>query len=102
MSLRIINIVGARPNFIKIAPIMAAYGGSGIEPLLVHTGQHYDQRMSELFFHELGIPEPDLNLGVGSGSHAQQTAAIMTAFEPVVIEHKPDAVLVVGDVTSTV
>jgi UDP-N-acetylglucosamine 2-epimerase (non-hydrolysing) len=102
MSLKVINVVGARPNFIKIAPIMAAYAGSGIEPLLVHTGQHYDQRMSDLFFRELGIPEPDINLGVGSGSHAQQTAAIMTAFEPVVLEHKPDAVLVVGDVTSTV
>jgi UDP-N-acetylglucosamine 2-epimerase (non-hydrolysing) len=99
---KIINIVGARPNFIKIAPIMAAYRATDVEPLLVHTGQHYDQRMSELFFHELGIPEPDINLGVGSGSHAQQTAAIMTAFEPVVLQHKPDWVLVVGDVTSTV
>jgi UDP-N-acetylglucosamine 2-epimerase (non-hydrolysing) len=100
--LKIINVVGARPNFIKIAPIMDAYQGTRIEPLLVHTGQHYDQRMSDLFFRELGIPQPDINLGVGSGSHAQQTAAIMTAFEPVVLEHKPDWVLVVGDVTSTV
>jgi UDP-N-acetylglucosamine 2-epimerase (non-hydrolysing) len=102
MKLKILNIVGARPNFIKIAPIMSAYRGTRIEPLLVHTGQHYDRQMSDLFFHELGIPEPDINLGVGSGSHAQQTAAIMTAFEPVVLEHKPDWVLVVGDVTSTV
>lgn len=102
MPLKIINVVGARPNFIKIAPIMAAYQGTGVQPLLVHTGQHYDRQMSDLFFHELGIPEPDINLGVGSGSHAQQTAAIMTAFEPVMLEHKPDAVLVVGDVNSTV
>src|SRR5450432_3924604 len=102
MSLKIINIVGARPNFIKIAPIMAAYKNSAIEPMLVHTGQHYDQRMSDLFFRELGIPEPDINLGIGSGSHAQQTAAIMTAFEPIMLQHKPDAVLVVGDVNSTV
>jgi UDP-N-acetylglucosamine 2-epimerase (non-hydrolysing) len=100
--LKIINIVGTRPNFIKIAPIMDAYHGTDIEPLLVHTGQHYDQRMSDLFFRDLGIPEPDINLGVGSGSHAQQTAAIMTAFEPVMLQHKPDWVLVVGDVTSTV
>lgn len=102
MPLKIINVVGARPNFIKIAPIMAAYKDTPIQPLLVHTGQHYDRQMSELFFHELGIPEPDINLGVGSGSHAQQTAAIMTAFEPVMLEHRPDAVLVVGDVNSTV
>lgn len=102
MPLKIINIVGARPNFIKIAPIMAAYEGTSIQPLLVHTGQHYDQRMSDSFFTDLGIPEPDINLGVGSGSHAQQTAAVMTAFEPIVLEHKPDAVLVVGDVNSTV
>jgi UDP-N-acetylglucosamine 2-epimerase (non-hydrolysing) len=102
VKLKVINIVGARPNFIKIAPIMAAYQGTRVEPLLVHTGQHYDQRMSDLFFHELGIPEPDINLEVGSGSHAQQTAAIMTAFEPIVLQHKPDWVLVVGDVTSTV
>jgi UDP-N-acetylglucosamine 2-epimerase (non-hydrolysing) len=103
MHLKIINVVGARPNFIKIAPIMAAYRQHhDIEPLLVHTGQHYDPRMSDLFFRELGIPKPQINLGVGSGTHAQQTAAIMTAFEPVLLEHKPDAVLVVGDVTSTV
>jgi len=101
--MKIINIVGARPNFMKIAPIMAAYSRCRhIEPLLVHTGQHYDERMSDLFFRQLGIPEADINLGVGSGSHAAQTAAIMTAFEPVVVEHKPDVVLVVGDVNSTI
>jgi UDP-N-acetylglucosamine 2-epimerase (non-hydrolysing) len=100
---RIINIVGARPNFMKIAPLMAAYRRfPEIEPILVHTGQHYDERMSDLFFRQLGIPEPEINLGVGSGTAATQTAAIMTAFEPIVLERKPDAVLVVGDVTSTV
>jgi len=100
---KIINIVGARPNFMKIAPLMAAYSSApAIQPLLVHTGQHYDERMSDLFFRQLGIPAPDINLGVGSASHAVQTAEIMRAFEPVVVEHKPDAVLVVGDVNSTI
>ena len=101
--MKIINVVGARPNFMKIAPLMAAQKESGrIEPILVHTGQHYDERMSDLFFRQLGIPEPDVNLGVGSASHAVQTAEIMRAFEPVVLERKPDAVLVVGDVNSTI
>ncbi len=87
----------------KIAPIMAAYEAHPtIEPLLVHTGQHYDERMSDLFFRQLGIPEPDINLGVGSASHAVQTGEIMKAFEPVVLEHRPDMVLVVGDVNSTI
>jgi UDP-N-acetylglucosamine 2-epimerase (non-hydrolysing) len=100
---RIINVVGARPNLMKIAPLMDAYAAAPeIEPLLVHTGQHYDANMSELFFRQLGIPEPDLNLGVGSASHAVQTAEIMRAFEPIVLEHRPDAVLVVGDVNSTI
>ena len=101
--MKIINVVGARPNFMKIAPLMAAYAETaGVEPILVHTGQHYDERMSDLFFRQLGIPEPDMNLGVGSASHAVQTAEIMKAFEPVVTEHQPDAVLVVGDVNSTI
>ncbi len=87
----------------KIAPIMATFGAHrDIEPMLVHTGQHYDEKMSDLFFRELGIPEPDVNLGVGSGSHAVQTAEIMKAFEPICIEQKPDYVLVVGDVNSTI
>ena len=87
----------------KIAPLMAAFGERPeITPLLVHTGQHYDRVMSDLFFRELGIPEPDLNLGVGSASHAVQTAEIMKAFEPIIVEEKPDAVLVVGDVNSTI
>ncbi|MCB9641617.1 MAG: UDP-N-acetylglucosamine 2-epimerase (non-hydrolyzing) [Myxococcales bacterium] len=101
--MKILNIVGARPNFVKIAPIMEAYKAyPDIEPILVHTGQHYDKKMSDSFFETLGIPDPDVHLGIGSGSHAAQTAAIMVAFEPIVLEHKPDALLVVGDVNSTV
>jgi len=102
-KMRIINVVGARPNFMKIAPLMAEYKKHDkIEPLLVHTGQHYDEEMSNLFFRELEIPEPDINLEVGSASHAVQTAEIMKAFEPVVSDYKPDIVLVVGDVNSTI
>ena len=101
--MKIVNVVGARPNFMKIAPIMDAYNAfNDIETLLVHTGQHYDEKMSHLFFSELGIPEPDMYLGVGSASHAVQTAEIMKAFEPVVLGRKPDAILVVGDVNSTI
>jgi UDP-N-acetylglucosamine 2-epimerase (non-hydrolysing) len=101
--MKILNVVGARPNFMKMAPLIAAYRAHpSLEPLLVHTGQHYDEAMSRLFFEQLGLPEPDINLGVGSGSHAAQTAAIMTAFEPVLLEQRPDLVLVVGDVNSTI
>ncbi len=101
--MKVINVCGARPNFMKIAPLMRAYKEhDAIEPVLVHTGQHYDQKMSRLFFDELQIPRPDLNLEVGSGSHAQQTAEIMKRFEPVVVERNPDMVLVVGDVNSTI
>ncbi len=100
---KIINIVGTRPNFMKIAPLMAEYSQHiGIEHILVHTGQHYDEKMSDLFFRDLGIPRPDINLEVGSSSHAIQTAEIMKAFEPIVLKYKPDAVLVVGDVNSTI
>ena len=100
---KIVNICGARPNFMKIAPLMRAYQAhANIEPLLVHTGQHYDENMSNLFFKQLNIPEPDMNLEVGSGSHAKQTAEIMVRFEQVVLEHTPDWVLVVGDVNSTI
>ncbi len=87
----------------KIAPLMEAFAASGqIATTLVHTGQHYDERMSELFFRQLGIPEPEINLEVGSGSHAVQTAEVMKRFEPVVIERRPDWVVVVGDVNSTI
>jgi len=96
-------VAGARPNFMKIAPIHGAFGerGNGHEVLLVHTGQHYSRNMSDEFFRDLGIPEPDINLEVGSGSHAEQTARVMFAFEPVCLEHRPDWVIVVGDVNST-
>lgn len=100
---RILHIVGARPNFMKIAPIMremAKYPAE-FEQILVHTGQHYDVNMSQVFFDELEMPRPDVNLEVGSGSHAQQTALIMQRFEPVVLEYKPDWVIVPGDVNST-
>ncbi len=101
--IRVICVCGARPNFMKIAPIMRALGASGnFETLLVHTGQHYDKNMSKLFFEDLEIPKPDVNLEVGSGSHAVQTAEIMRRFEPVVLDFKPDYVLVVGDVNSTI
>lgn len=101
--MKIINIVGARPNFMKIAPLMEAYRACPeITPLLVHTGQHYDEAMSDLFFRQLSIPRPDLNLEVGSSSHGRQTAEIMKRFEPVVIKEKPDLVVVVGDVNSTI
>jgi UDP-N-acetylglucosamine 2-epimerase (non-hydrolysing) len=95
-------IVGARPNFVKIAPIMRALGSrDGITTRLIHTGQHYDVAMNAVFFEELAIPTPDINLEVGSGTHTEQTARIMTAIEPVFLESRPDLVLVVGDVNST-
>src|SRR3954467_2547053 len=101
--IKVLNVVGARPNFMKIAPLMDAYRDyKEIQPMLLHTGQHYDAKMSDLFFHELGIPEPDINLGVGSGSHAKVVAQIMVDFEKVVQEQKPHAVVVVGDVNSTI
>lgn len=100
--IKIICVCGARPNFMKIAPIMRAFNDSGdFETLLVHTGQHYDKKMSHLFFDELNIPKPDINLEVGSGSHAVQTAEVMKRFEPVVQNFDPDYVLVVGDINST-
>ena len=101
--IKIICICGARPNFIKIAPLLKGFETTvDFDTLLVHTGQHYDNNMSRNFFYDLGIPEPDINLAVGSGSHAVQTANIMTEFEPVLLDYKPDYVLVVGDVNSTV
>ena len=103
-------VAGARPNFMKIASIIDAiknYNCSTailqhIEHILVHTGQHYDDSMSEAFFRDLELPKPDIYLGVGSGSHAAQTAEIMKRFEPVLLEHQPDVVVLVGDVNSTV
>lgn len=101
--IRLLAVAGARPNFMKIAPLMTelARRRDRFEPILVHTGQHYDQAMSESFFRDLGIPEPDVNLGVGSGSHAEQTAQVLMAIEKILLERRPDVVLVVGDVNST-
>ena len=102
--LKILNIVGARPNFMKIAPIYREMKRreNDFDPLIVHTGQHYDRSMSDSFFDDLGMPKPNHHLEVGSHSHAVQTAKIMTAFEPVILQEKPDWVLVVGDVNSTI
>ncbi|MFH2007949.1 MAG: UDP-N-acetylglucosamine 2-epimerase (non-hydrolyzing) [bacterium] len=102
-ALKILHVAGARPNFMKVAPIIAAMArrGGDIEQQLLHTGQHYDENMSRVFFDQLGLPRPDVNLEVGSGTHAQQTARIMQAFEPVVLASRPDWVSVVGDVNST-
>ncbi|HZW29640.1 MAG TPA: UDP-N-acetylglucosamine 2-epimerase (non-hydrolyzing) [Isosphaeraceae bacterium] len=101
--MKLVVVAGARPNFMKIAPLMwEIQRRDGVAAYLVHTGQHYDERMSRLFFEELAIPRPDVDLGVGSASHAVQTAEVMKRFEPVVLEQRPDAVLVVGDVNSTI
>jgi UDP-N-acetylglucosamine 2-epimerase (non-hydrolysing) len=109
--LRICLVAGARPNFMKVAPIvhalnarkeLAQAAGLSLRVSIVHTGQHYDPNMSEVFFRDLGIPAPDRHLDVGSGSHAEQTAKIMVAFEKVLLEDRPDLVVVVGDVNSTV
>jgi len=101
--MHILHVVGARPNFMKAAPVLRALSHHPtVRQTLVHTGQHYDAAMSDVFFQQLEMPQPDLNLGVGSGTHAQQTAAIMQAFEPVLLDRKPHLVLVYGDVNSTV
>ncbi len=101
-KLRVVAVAGARPNFMKIAPLMRElHAHPSFEPYLVHTGQHYDAAMSESFFQELGIPEPDANLGVGSGPHGAQTAEVLLKMEQLLIREQPNAVLVVGDVNST-
>ncbi|UCE58885.1 MAG: UDP-N-acetylglucosamine 2-epimerase (non-hydrolyzing) [Phycisphaerales bacterium] len=101
--IKVFCVCGARPNFMKIAPVVAAFQDTGrIQSTIVHTGQHYDENMSRLFFDQLGIPRPDVNLEVGSSSHALQTANIMERFEPLCLQHKPDWVVVVGDVNSTI
>lgn len=99
---QVLCVAGARPNFMKIAPVMAALAETGIAAQLLHTGQHYDAAMSDGFFADLGIPRPDHHLEVGSGSHAVQTAEVMKRFEPVLESVRPQAVLVVGDVNSTI
>ena len=103
MTTRILHVVGARPNFMKVAPIVRALAQQPAHfgQMLVHTGQHYDANMSDIFFKELELPAPDVNLGIGSGSHAQQTAQIMQRFEPILLDYRPDWVVVPGDVNST-
>jgi UDP-N-acetylglucosamine 2-epimerase (non-hydrolysing) len=102
--IRILAVAGARPNFMKIAPLMKELNARSerFEPVLVHTGQHYDKAMSDSFFRDLGIPEPDVNLGVGSGTHGEQTAQVLMKIEALLLEQRPHAVLVVGDVNSTI
>ena len=97
----LLHVVGARPNFIKAAPVVAALSAAGVAQQVVHTGQHYDRALSDVFFEELGLPEPDLNLGVGSGSHAAQTAALLVALEEAFLAQAPARVVVYGDVNST-
>jgi len=102
LVVKILNVVGARPNLVKMAPLVTEMQRfSEIHQVLLHTGQHYDDKMSQVFFDELGLPQPDIYLGVGSGSHAEQTARVMAAFEKILLEDRPDVVVVVGDVNST-
>lgn len=97
-----LHVVGARPNFMKAAPVVEALGSLGLEQIVVHTGQHYDKKMSDVFFDQLGLPEPTVNLGVGSSGHAEQTGRIMQALEPILIDTSPDWLVVYGDVNSTI
>ena len=99
--MKIVNVVGARPNFMKMAPLVHCLAERGIPQKLVHTGQHYDDNMSKVFFEDLQMPAPDIYLGVGSGSHAEQTARVMIEFERICESERPDLVVVVGDVNST-
>ena len=100
--IRALLVAGTRPNFIKIAPLHRAFDQhEAIEPILVHTGQHYDAAMSDVFFQQLELPRPDISLSAGSGSHARQTARVMQELEPIIVEQRPDVVVVVGDVNST-
>lgn len=99
--MKILSVVGARPQFVKLAPIAHACEAAGVEHVIVHTGQHYDPMLSQVFFDELGIPAPDVHLGVGSGSHGKQTGAMLAKLDDVLLEHKPDWVLVYGDTNST-
>jgi UDP-N-acetylglucosamine 2-epimerase (non-hydrolysing) len=105
--MKLINVVGARPNFMKIAPLMWVIdkhnrtSSQKIETLLVHTGQHHDYEMSKIFFQNLELPEPDIYLGIGSGTHSEQTGKIMIEFEKVLLKERPDLMIVVGDVNST-
>lgn len=97
----VMHVVGARPNFMKAGPVISASAALGVPPMLVHTGQHYDKAMSQVFFDQLGLPEPDVNLGVGSGSHGAQTAALMISLENLITAERPKLVVVYGDINST-
>lgn len=99
--MKLLHVVGARPNFPKLAPVYRAARARGVTQVVVHTGQHYDERLSDAFFRDLDIPAPDVNLAVGSASHAVQTARVMERIEPVLLEHRPDWLVVYGDVNST-
>lgn len=99
--MKVLSVVGARPQFVKLAPIASAAAGAGVEHIVVHTGQHYDENMSQSFFDELEIPAPDVNLSIGSANHGAQTGQMMIALEPVIEQHQPDWVLVYGDTNST-
>ena len=101
---KIISVVGTRPNFMKIAPIHRVFQkyNPAIKHLICHTGQHYDEKMSKIFFYDLELPKPDFNLGIGSGTHAEQTGSIMIEFEKILLKEKPDLIIVVGDVNSTI
>ncbi len=99
--MHVMTVIGARPQFIKAAPVCFALRDAGVRETLVHTGQHYDEGMSDIFFRELGIPAPHVNLGVGSGSHGKQTAAMLEGIDALLLKERPDAVLVYGDTNST-
>src|SRR5207247_7042777 len=103
MTITVDLIAAARPNFMKVAPLYKALDAvcKWCQPRLIHTGQHYDANMSDAFFRDFGLPDPDIHLGAGSGSHAEQTAAVMVAYEKVCVQDRPDWVIVVGDVNST-
>lgn len=101
MNARVVHVVGTRPNFVKAAPVVAALDAAGCDQSLVHTGQHYDERMSDVFFRQLGLPRPDTDLGVGSGSHACQTADLLVALEAAFLSGAPELAVVYGDVNST-
>ncbi|WP_040155759.1 non-hydrolyzing UDP-N-acetylglucosamine 2-epimerase [Mobilicoccus massiliensis] len=99
--MKVLSVVGARPQFVKLGPVATALTSAGVEHVIVHTGQHYDAVMSDVFFDDLGIPKPDVHLGVGSGSHGVQTGSMLAGLDPVLDEHRPDWVLVYGDTNST-
>ena len=99
--MKVVSVVGARPQLVKLAPVAAAFGHTAHEHVIVHTGQHYDANLSDVFFDGLGIPAPDVHLGVGSGSHGAQTGAVLAAIDPVLAGLRPDWVLVYGDTNST-